>query len=55
MIPASVWILVCTQPQDMRLSFDGLAREMPELPIERGLDGRFAERRVRRNCEFRHI
>ena len=31
MIPASVRIFVCTEPQDMRRSFDGLARAAREV------------------------
>lgn len=31
MIPASVKIFVCTEPQDMRRSFDGLARAAREV------------------------
>lgn len=31
MIPASVRIFVCTEPQDMRRSFDGLARAVREV------------------------
>ena len=31
MIPSSVRIFVCTQPQDMRRSFDGLARATREV------------------------
>jgi transposase len=31
MIPSSVRIFVCTQPQDMRRSFDGLALAVREL------------------------
>ena len=31
MIPASVRIFVCTEPQDMRRSFDGLALAVREL------------------------
>ena len=31
MIPASVRIFICTEPQDMRRSFDGLARAAREV------------------------
>ena len=39
MLPASVRIFVCTQPQDMRRSFDGLALTVRELLREDPQDG----------------
>ena len=38
MLPSSVRILVCTEPQDMRRSFDRLAEEgyLAGVPVEEG-------------------
>lgn len=51
MIPASVRILVCTEPQDMRRSFDGLALAAKQIVGEDPQSGAlfvFANRRMNR-------